>query len=106
MDVRAPLDEAVVSNGHWDEEDFFVGHGEGSFDHHVEQPELGGEQFPGARAPPLQEELDRVPLADETANVGADHRSVETIAAELAPNEETSAAAKHQAERKERQVVA
>src|SRR5690606_39627088 len=80
--VAVGVDDALVTDAHGDEVDLLLGHREGGVDDHVEQAELGGQEFARAAAPALQEQLDGESVTDEASDVGVDDGGVEAVTLE------------------------
>src|SRR5690606_12329153 len=104
--VRFRFDQTLVADAQRDEEARALGHGERRVHDHAEQTELRREELARAAPATLEEELDREPVADQSAHVGVDHGGVEAIAAERPTNEETAAPSQDRPHGEEIEVVA
>ncbi len=104
-DVGAFLHEPFVADAHGDEDDVAVGDAQARVDEHVEQAELGRQEFSRSRPGALEEHLDGPAIAEDAAQVGVDDGGVEAVAAERAANEERATAAEDRAGGKEGEVV-
>src|SRR5690606_40532132 len=87
------------------EVDLLLGHREGGVDDHVEQAELGGQEFARAAAPALQEQLDGESVTDEASDVGVDDGGVEAVTLEAPADEEGASSSEDRPHRHEVQVV-
>ena len=104
--VHALFHHPLVADAHRHERDGAPREAERGLDHHVEQAELGREELASPRSPPFEEELQRVAVAEQAADVGVDDGGIEPVALEAAANEEGAGAAEERAYREEREVVA
>ena len=103
---RSGFNDALVADADGDEVDGPALKCQGGVDDCVEQAELGLEQFSGAATAAFQEHLERVPIAQEPANIGFCRGGVQLVPTEGAANEKGAAPSRHGPRGEEGQVVA